>query len=380
MKIAHVIATFPPHIGGMGNVAFHECNELVQHGHQVTVFTLHYGSLENHDDALPFKVVRLKPFIRAGDAGWIPQLFNRLKNFDLVHLHYPFYGGAEWIWLAHKLYNQKYLVTYHMEAHPRGVVKRLIHFFYNLFLTKIILRGAKKILVVDKDYFFKNPHGGVVPFQNIIELPNAVNTNVFQPRAVTVNDCGWLEWENKKIVLFVGNLMPVKRLDLLLQTFSQLKDDVVLVVVGGGYEEAKYKKMVVDLELGSRVKFVGRCFDQIQLARYYNIATAVVVPSDAESFSLVVVEALSSGCPVVASDIPGIRSRIVDGRDGYLFQSGSSNDLKEKLEKVLLLSPEQRNAMGERGRAKMKAAYGIEEHIKKLEEIYQGIVTSKSDN
>lgn len=91
MKIAEVVATFPPSIGGMGEVCFNESEELAKRGHEVTVFTLrHFKKKEYTNEKFPFKVVRVRPFLKAGDAGLVPGIFFKLRGFDYIHLHYPF--------------------------------------------------------------------------------------------------------------------------------------------------------------------------------------------------------------------------------------------------------------------------------------------------
>ena len=103
MKIAHVVSTFPPQVGGMGQVALEEAQRLAKMGHEVTVFALGYAGTKYHDQDFPFKVVRLWTPFKYGDAGFAPQLFFKLKKFDVTHLHYPFYGSAQCVWWAKKL-------------------------------------------------------------------------------------------------------------------------------------------------------------------------------------------------------------------------------------------------------------------------------------
>ncbi|MSU75501.1 MAG: glycosyltransferase family 1 protein [Candidatus Magasanikbacteria bacterium] len=460
MKIAHVVATFPPHIGGMGQVVWDEVKALAERGHEVTVFTLQYpgfsysesqqinchsddeggisGSITNNRTIEPLNqteiprrppglarddklnVFRLRPLIKSGDAGLVPQLFFKLKNFDVVHLHYPWYGGAEWVWLWSKLKRKKYVLTYHMDAAPVSTFKRSVQKVYDKLIAPRILRGAVKILVVNphlggadsrplegasrgceplawptanqptsdaKDLhppehpLGRPPRGGIS--RRVIELSNPIDTKVFKPSDERANDLGLPpEWNNKPILLFVGNLMPVKRLDLLVEALAQLVTppsqggsrgvlDVRLLVVGGGYEEARYKKMVQEKGWNDHIQFVGRVNDKQKLAKYYNCSTATVVPSDAESFSLVTIESLACGTPVVGSDIPGIQGRIKNGEDGFLFTPGSVESLVEMIKKILSMSPEERKQMGERGRIKVLEKYGMENHVQQLEKIYQ---------
>lgn len=94
VKVAEVIATFPPHHGGMGYVCFHNSLELARRGHEVTVFTLEHGRLSYDSDPKDFRIVRLPTPLLYGDGGPVPQLYAKLKGFDIVHLHYPFFGGG----------------------------------------------------------------------------------------------------------------------------------------------------------------------------------------------------------------------------------------------------------------------------------------------
>jgi len=375
MKIAHVIATFPPHIGGMGSVAFEECQRLAERGHDVTAFTMWYPGASYNDSSYKFKIVRLKPLFKVGDAGWVPQLFGQLRGFDVVHLHYPWYGGAEWVWLASLIHKQKYVVTYHMDAVPEGSFKKLIQMAYDIFLAKAVLGSAEKIFTVSKEHFLRSKFGYAISPEKVMEIQNGVDTDVFKPMAAPSLPASLPEGEresrkDKKIILFVGNLLPVKGLEVLFRAMREISDPVArLFVVGGGYEEKQLRKLAQELGLSDRVRFIGSCTDKKELARYYALAYCVVVPSLVESFSLVAVEAMASGSVVVGSDIPGIRERIES--DGFLFTAGSVESLKEMLEKVLSLSTEERKAMGERGRKKVVGKYSLEKHMEKLEIAYR---------
>src|SRR3990167_4556854 len=128
MKIAHVVSTFSQQIGGMGSVCYNEAKRLAESGHEVTVFTLKYLGVIYNDANFPFKVVRLKPLIKLGDAGLVPQILKYLQGFDLFHLHYPFYGGAEWLCFS----KIPLVITYHMDAQVNGL-KAFVQKIYDWF-------------------------------------------------------------------------------------------------------------------------------------------------------------------------------------------------------------------------------------------------------
>lgn len=376
MKIAHVVGTFPPHVGGMGRVAEEECLRLAKAGHEVTVFTLRYPGTAYDDARLPFRVVRLKSWMRWGDGGLVPQLFRQLKNFDLIHLHYPFYGGSEWVLLAKYFYKKKCIVTYHMDAAPVGWFKGGLQAMYDIFIPATLFKRADAVVAVDAEHLAHSRFYRLIKKEKVREIGNGVDTEMFKPRAVDWERLGLNNLHDKKIFLFVGNLVPFKRFDLLLEALKRLNDPkAVVVVVGGGYAFAGYQALVKKLGLDSQVYFQGYCNDPLLLSEYYSAAQTVVVPADrAESFSLVALEAMASGCPVVVSDLPGVRSRVEEGRDGWVFERGSADAFARCLRKASGLSKEERAMMGERARQKVSARYGWEEHVKKLEQLYNEIM------
>ena len=99
MKIAYIVCRFPPYAGGMGVVAYEQVKRLAQQGHQVTVFTLS-NKPRLDPKKLPFDIKYLKAFPRLGNAGFSPELFWQLRHYDVIQLHYPFYGAQEVIWLG----------------------------------------------------------------------------------------------------------------------------------------------------------------------------------------------------------------------------------------------------------------------------------------
>ena len=350
----------------MGQVALEEAQRLAKMGHEVTVFALGYAGTKYHDQDFPFKVVRLWTPFKYGDAGFAPQLFFKLKKFDVTHLHYPFYGSAQCVWWAKKLFGQSYIVTYHMDASPRGL-KRVFQKIYDFIWPRFILRGAGKVLAVDSDHFKSTAFGHFVSPDKLVELPNAVDHAVFYSRPTTLSE----QFKNKQVLLFVANPMPIKRLDLALTALKILNNpNVVLVAIGQGYRIERYKKLAEELKIAQQVVFVEKSVSLLELADYFNLATVLLVPSDTESFSLVALMAQACGKPVIASDIPGLRRRVESGVDGFLFKPGSAEDLAEKISKVLSLSEAVRKAMGEAGWQK-SLEYSWEEHVRKLEQIYR---------
>ncbi len=371
MKIAFVISTFPPRVGGMGQVALSQALALAHLGHDITVFTLDYN-LKLHEDSI--KVFYLPDLIRLGDGGFVPELFFELRGFDLIHLHFPFYGAGFMVFLASLVYHTPYVVTYHMDARPQGLLKNIIKFFSDHLAGALILRTAKKVILVDESIeqfsLVKK-----IAVDKVVKINNAIDTEIFSKKIVSATDLGVPQLNEKKILLFVGNLMLVKRLDLVLEALKKLADsNLALIVVGGGYEESEYRGMVKQLELQDSVYFVGQINDHRILAKYYSLAQATVVASDYESFSLVALESLACATPVIGSRISALQNKIEPVVNGLLFTEGSSDDLVKKIKEFFDYSPAQRERFGINGREQVIKKFSLEKNLEDLVNVYKAIV------
>lgn len=371
MKIAVVISTFPPSVGGMGQVAFDEALALARLGHIVTVFTLDYG-LRLSD--IPFKIAHLSPWVRWGDAGFAPQLFFKLCGFDLIHLHFPFYGGSFFVFLASIFFHVPYVATYHMDAQPKGFLKNVVKFFGDWSVGGLVLKKADKVIIVDKStkQFSLSKK---VKENNLIKIDNAVDTKIFIKKSVSYGGLNLPDLSNKKVLLFVGNLLSVKRLDLVLQAMRKLSDpNLVLIVIGSGYNEENYRFLTKKLSLENQIYFVGSVNKPEILSQYYSLAQATVVPSDYESFSLVVLESLACGTPVIASRISALQNKIDPGVNGLLFERANSDDLADKIKDFFDYTSQERDKIGQNGRNQVIERFSLKKHMADLVKVYQSIV------
>lgn len=152
-------------------------------------------------------------------------------------------------------------------------------------------------------------------------------------------------------LLFVGRLEPRKGLSDLVAAFVRLKEhhpDVRLYVVGEG-PQRDAAQAGLPVRLRSDVVFLGRV-DQDDLPRLYASADVYVSPAlGGESFGIVLAEAMAAGATVVASDIPGYRSVVVDGANGVLVPPGDPVALADALS-ALLDSPARRSALAAQAR------------------------------
>ena len=358
MKIAHVVCTYPPYYGGMGNVVFQTVSELAKLGHYVEVFTPQFfdknfvetelptdkltESIQNQkkvEDDLNVVAKRLKPVLHSGNAAYIPQVKKELANFDLVHLHYPFYGVANMIrkW---KLRNPHIplVITYHMDNRSPGWLGMYFKYYSNYWMPKILatadlLIGSSFDYIKNSnaaDFFKKYP-------QKWRELPFGVDTERFKPRQKPEALFKKHDLDiNIPTLLFVGGMDQAhyfKGIPVLLEAAKLIKKNnfnLQIVLVGEGELKEDFIMRTKILGLADRIKFVGAINDQ-ELPYYYNMADLTILPSinQAEAFGMVLLESYASGVPVIASDLPGVRS--VAQEAGIVFPVNDFQALTESI-------------------------------------------------
>lgn len=321
-KIAIVVSTYPPYRGGMGNVAFHHAEELRKRGHTVEVFT----------------PATYRPVLRWGNGAVMFRLAQRLRSFDHVFLHYPFFGTAELLAFS----SVKFTIVYHMDAIGRGPMRPLFAVHRRL-VQPFILRRAQRIVVSSLDYALPCY---VAWKQKFFELPLGVNTQKFTQKIFPE--------KLLKRILFVGSLDRAhyfKGLDVLMDAVHNL--DVHLTVVGDGDRRAYYESIAP----AGKVTFLGNVSDD-KLPEVYQSADLLVLPSidRSEAFGLVILEAMASGLPVVASDLPGVRTVVRRGETGWLVRSNDARALASTISGALS-DPERLKRFGAAGRRVAETEY-----------------------
>ncbi len=390
MKIAHIVCSYPPYYGGMGNVVFQTASHLARLGHEVEVFTPQFykepeGILpeEKYEPGLEERIDyarRLKPALRYGQAAYMPQIRRELDQFDLVHLHYPLFGSANLVrkWkLKHP--HRPLVITYHMDTRGPGW-KGLIFKYYTKYWMPKILHSADLLITSSFDYIVSSDARAIFENQKKkwVELPFGVDIERFQPRQKP----GALFSRHNlnpelPTALFVGGMDSphyFKGIPVLLKALFLLKEkDLRLqaVLVGEGELRKSFELQAMGLGLENTVRFVGKASEE-ELPYYYNMADLFVLPSinKVEAFGMVLLEAMASGVPVLASDLPGVRT-VVQGA-GSVVQPNSPQALARALQGYFSPEGMAKDKSGIRRLAEEK--YGWKPIILRLEGIYKGLV------
>lgn len=381
MRIAHLVSTFPPYRGGIGNIAFHFARELTLLGDQNEVFTPDYDGGEMGGVMEGFKVHRLTPWIKYGNAAMVPQLFWRLSDFDLIHIHYPFFGGAEWPFLIKSVFirSPKVVLSYHMDVIGDGVLK-LFFKLYGKTVLPLLIRYSDALIVSTRDYAETSLISQFLNQKPVYEIPYGV-TSQFHPKEKNKKLIARLNLSaENRVLLFVGGLDRAhyfKGVSNLISAFRRLNDrDVKLLLIGNGDRIPLYRDQVKKEGLQDQVHFVSGVTDE-ELPDYYNLADLVVLPSinRSEAFGIVLLEAMACARPVVGSSLPGVRSIINDRQNGLLVAPGDVGDLTEKL-RFMLDQPALREEYGLNGFKKVEEQYRWNQVVQRVRKVYLELLKS----
>lgn len=336
MRVAHVTPVFPPYRGGMGTVAFHQAEALARIGLDVTVFTPAAAAPPLRPQRV--NVVELAPALHYGNAACLPQIVHHCRGFDIVHLHYPFFGTAEILAAWRLIGGPPLLLQYQMDVVGDGWKAPLFRWHRRL-IFPMILRAADRVLVTSLDYAESSRFlGRRMPSldERITVLPAGVDTATFAPRDRAAARAA-LGLPEGAVVFFLSRLDRAhyfKGLHILVRALRQVPA-ATLVVGGDGELRRRYERHAAK-HLGNRALFVGDV-DDAALPAHYAAADVVVLPSidRTEAFGLVLLEAMACGTPVVASRLRGVQTLVEEGAGGYLVQPGNEAELAERITAVL---------------------------------------------
>jgi glycosyltransferase involved in cell wall biosynthesis len=373
MNIAHIVCTYPPYFGGMGNSAFHMAEGLAARGHDVQVYTPLYT--ETPDIETQATVQRVAPSFAYGNAAILPNMHKLLKDMDIVHLHYPFFGVAGKIRRLKKKYPNLSLVTsYHMDPRGNNLVGMYMKWYARQAMPKVLT--ASDVITVStfdfaraseaKDLYASEPN-------KWHELPFGVDTDRFIPTAYSEQLRFLYNATKVPLFLFVGGMDSAhhfKGVPTLLRAFREAsrERDMRLVLVGDGDERPMFEALALALGIADSVYFAGAVSDA-ELPAYYATADCTILPSTstAEAFGMVLLESMASGTPVIASDLPGVRQIAALG--GITSTTGDVEQLAESLSAFDPLSEEATRVL----RAKIVSSYTWDAVVDRLESIYADV-------
>ena len=224
---------------------------------------------------------------------------------------------------------------------------------------------STKILVLNSDMipmFFEK----VKKKAKLIYLGVDINLYPIQPKIDTTPQ--GLEFKiTDFVIVTVANLVPIKGVEYLIDAVAQLNiSNIKLLIIGNNKNE--YGRNLINKTTNENIHFIDK---QLDVKPYYAVADVFVIPTKTKGEGLPVapLEAMSSGCIVLGSDVAGIREVLHDFQD-CLFEVKNTNAIRDKIEMLQNLTFEERNQLAKQMREKVETTFSLKDCIKNHEQFY----------
>ncbi len=397
-KLTIIIGTesFAPNISGVAVAAEKLACNLSQSGHNVYLFapsrSFHTGKDESFTD---YNVIRFKSFKNPFRKGFriafpfakeISKAVMEIKP-DIIHLHDP--GslcsslkksakaqGIPIVITNH--FNLDYVLSYFRYLEP-------LHPWFEKWLTNYLVKFYNECdcvtcptVTIKKEL----ENWGVV--SPIVEISNGVDLERFYSYSspVAVRHRYNLP-SNVPIVLYVGRIDKDKSFEVFIRCIPNVlsKVDAFFLVVGDGDEIGKMKILAQNLGVAEKINFLG-WIDHYSpdLPQIYQVASVFAIPSSIETQSIVTLEALASGLPVVGADGGALPELVKHGENGFLFSPRDSKALADYIIKIL----QDKNLADAMRRKSLEivSEHRISESFARINKVYEEVLNkvSKREN
>jgi len=341
-KILFSLTYYEPNISGVTICVKRLAEGMAERGHQVTVLSSWYkDALPQREKKNGVRILREKVHFRLGKGVFMLGLpitaWREVKKHDVVNCHLPQFESFVFAIIA-KIQKKKLVLSYHVDLWGSS---GLINFISELAINTVQFISSllvDEIVVYTKDYADHSPFLKYFKKKIIVIRPPVISQKPSEQYTALLKQR--LKGVGFKIG-YSGRIVEKKGIPSLLRTIPYLRKELgffKIIFAGPGKEVVgenypckirnllnKYKDFLV---------FLGS-LSQPQLSSFYRLIDILVLASEKESFGLVQVEAMFSGCPVVVSNLPGARDPVEKTGAGEIVPVGNPRQLAQAIIKVL---------------------------------------------
>jgi D-inositol-3-phosphate glycosyltransferase len=364
MKVAIFVTYTFPYIGsGIGNVALNQGEKLAEFGHEVTIVSSNFPKTKKEFIKNKVKYIKIPAlyFLEKINVPvplylYGPKVIKLIKSSDIIHIHDAVYPSSFFAALIAKLFKKPVVLSQHVPliVYPNAVTniiqklayKTLGNSVFNM-SNKIICYNPEIKKMINRD-------------KKICWIPNGVDVSLFSPaggKSKSILREKYKLVSDKKIVLFVGRLVPKKGFKILFEA----RDSRYLILFVANGEIPEYMKESEDVVFIPSVKYD-------ELNNMYKLSDIFILPSHGEGFPLSIQEAMSTGLPVITS-----KSNIFDSDIDFIKKIDLN--VESIRNAILELVSDDRSLvkMGEESRHYATENYDWYKNVRILEGIYKSL-------
>jgi glycosyltransferase involved in cell wall biosynthesis len=374
-----VTSELPPTPGGVGQYVFCLSKKLIERGHQVTIITRKRSSDQMKQEIFEGIPVYRVPFyplypIHAFLLSiFINKLLRLIENsFDIVHLHSPMPLPIKTTLPVLSTIHTPMRIDarYHEIFSPKSLFEKIQSTTVYPPMESMLLKNSSMITAVSQKVALELKEYGIT-HSRITVIRNGVDIKSFFPDRQKDN--------TEDYVLYTGVLRARKGLFDFIQCakyINKIRPNTKFLICGKGSFRTKLETLVRRMGLEQQILFLGYV-DRKRLIRLYQNASVHVVPSHYEGMPTVLLEAMSCGLPVVATNIGGNNEVISSGINGLLVPPKSPKVMAEAILR-LLDDVSLRKRIGAAARDTVVMNYTWDKVTDKIVECYENIMQSNS--
>lgn len=356
MKVNHFTGYFDPNFSETSNLLCIS-RELVKLKNEVYVYTTRSKTRINSQkkEIINGIIVNYFPMlIRYRYFHFSPALLKALNKIDGDIIHAHGYRGFAMTVAIPILKKSKHIpvVLSPYGSIPYEYSYSVIHKFMKILQDKATFKMPLRltdIVLAESEYEKKRLIEFGVPSEKIRIVYVKVDTNLFRKKR---ND---FFGKNEQVVLYVGRVNKLKGLEFLIRVFRLVHKkstfNVKLIVVGPIEDQLYFSqlmRLVKDLNLEKHIIFYGLVSHE-ELPNVYSSAKVLVLAAEYQNISGVLLEAQACECPVIATNVGGLRETVIHGKTGFLVKLWNAEELADKI-LLLLRDDEKREAFGRNAR------------------------------
>ncbi len=376
MKILIVLTYYRPHISGLTIYVERLAAALTAQGHHVTVLTSHYrNDLPRREVIEGVTVIRHPVLLRFSKGSIMPGFLSRawalMRAQDVVSVHLPQAEAGPLAFIGRVLARKPVVLTYHCDLQlPPGLINRVVD--RAVFASNwISAQFANRIVAYTNDYANNSPL--LSQFKNkITVIYPPVVMSAPEPDAVAALKRKH-QAEDRAVVGFAARFAEEKGVNYLLDSIPFVREKIpqVKYLLAGEYQnvigENVWQRLQPQIQqYRDYLEFLGPVPNR-EMGNFFGACDVLTVPSinSTESFGLVQIEAMLSGCPVVATNLPGVREPVRVTGMGEIVPLKDARRLADGIVHVL-----QNRAQYIRPRAEIEKMFALEHTVAEYEKLF----------
>ena len=380
--ICMLIPSFYPLVGGAERQAQELSKRLAAKGISVIILTRRLAGTKKSKvmDQLPIhRTFALNMTAPGRGVAFLLSsflfLFRNRSTYDIIHVHTLnspslVAGLAKWLL-------RKKVIVKATRTGAGSVLRKLTRSWSGRTRLSFLKRSVDVWVAISSETQQELVDFGLSP-EKVVNIPNGVDTDHISP--LSGEDRAQLRANailpvDAPVGIFVGRLIPRKRVDLLLEAWKDVGADhpnAHLLIAGSGEEANRLQQMTVDHAIDHLVSFLGQLQPQ-EVVKYLQLSDVFILPSESEGLSNALLEAMSAGLAPIATRIGGNTDVINDGDNGLLFEVGDRAGLIEALARCFG-DETLRKRMGSRARTTIEDKFSLDAIAEQYVALYQRLM------